>query len=71
MLLREPQDDIMHSDLTVDENLWLNANIRLPHGLRRQDKLVQTHTQYPLKYSVLVMLLLERTCSFLHRRPSP
>jgi len=35
-----PQDDIMHSDLTVDENLWLNANIRLPHGLRRQDKLV-------------------------------
>ena len=28
------------SDLTVDENLWLNAEFRLPDGLTRNDKLV-------------------------------
>eukprot|EP00854_Cymbomonas_tetramitiformis_P007982 gene7982-9489_t len=35
-----PQEDVMHRDLTVDENLWISANYRLPASLTRQEKLV-------------------------------
>ncbi|XP_023749515.1 ABC transporter G family member 28 isoform X2 [Lactuca sativa] len=35
-----PQDDIVHGDLTVEENLWFSAKCRLPANLSRADKVL-------------------------------
>ncbi|KAK8609643.1 hypothetical protein V6N13_062087 [Hibiscus sabdariffa] len=35
-----PQDDIVHGDLTVEENLWFNAKCRLPAHLPKPDKVL-------------------------------
>ncbi|KAK4279654.1 hypothetical protein QN277_011396 [Acacia crassicarpa] len=35
-----PQDDIVHGNLTVEENLWFNANCRLPAESLKADKVV-------------------------------
>lgn len=35
-----PQDDIVHGNLTVEENLWFNANCRLPADLSKVDKVL-------------------------------
>ncbi|KAK8662281.1 hypothetical protein V6N13_091865 [Hibiscus sabdariffa] len=35
-----PQDDIVHGNLTVEENLWFNAKCRLPAHLPKPDKVL-------------------------------
>ncbi|KAB2063515.1 hypothetical protein ES319_A10G221200v1 [Gossypium barbadense] len=35
-----PQDDIVHGNLTVEENLWFNAKCRLPAHLSKPDKVL-------------------------------
>nr|XP_043624309.1 ABC transporter G family member 28-like [Erigeron canadensis] len=35
-----PQDDIVHGDLTVEENLWFSAKCRLPAKLSRAEKVL-------------------------------
>lgn len=35
-----PQDDIVHGNLTVEENLWFHANCRLSAGLTKADKVL-------------------------------
>ncbi|XP_021295420.1 ABC transporter G family member 24-like [Herrania umbratica] len=35
-----PQDDIVHGNLTVEENLWFNAKCRLPSHLSKPDKVL-------------------------------
>ncbi|XP_039023413.1 ABC transporter G family member 24-like [Hibiscus syriacus] len=35
-----PQDDIVHGNLTVEENLWFNAKCRLPACLTKPDKVL-------------------------------
>lgn len=35
-----PQDDIVHGNLTVEENLWFSARCRLSSDLRREDKIL-------------------------------
>ncbi|XP_016550690.1 ABC transporter G family member 24 isoform X7 [Capsicum annuum] len=35
-----PQDDIVHGNLTVEENLWFNARCRLSADLQKQDKVL-------------------------------
>lgn len=35
-----PQDDIIHGNLTVEENLWFSAKCRLPVNMRREDKVL-------------------------------
>ncbi|KAM0013873.1 putative ABC transporter, AAA+ ATPase domain, P-loop containing nucleoside triphosphate hydrolase [Helianthus debilis subsp. tardiflorus] len=35
-----PQDDIVHGDLTVEENLWFSARCRLPAKLSRAEKVL-------------------------------
>ncbi|GKU91684.1 hypothetical protein SLEP1_g5518 [Rubroshorea leprosula] len=35
-----PQDDIVHGNLTVEENLWFNAKCRLSAGLSKPDKVL-------------------------------
>lgn len=35
-----PQDDVMHRDLTVEENLWHSAGFRLPAALSSHERLV-------------------------------
>lgn len=35
-----PQDDIIHGNLTVEENLWFSAKCRLPVSMRREDKVL-------------------------------
>ncbi|KAK1435134.1 hypothetical protein QVD17_00894 [Tagetes erecta] len=35
-----PQDDIVHGDLTVEENLWFSARCRLPKDLSRAGKVL-------------------------------
>lgn len=35
-----PQDDIVHGNLTVEENLWFSARCRLPAGMPRADKVL-------------------------------
>ncbi|XP_071711737.1 ABC transporter G family member 28-like [Rutidosis leptorrhynchoides] len=35
-----PQDDIVHGDLTVEENLWFSAKCRLPANLSRAEKVL-------------------------------
>ncbi|XVE99285.1 hypothetical protein REPUB_Repub03eG0185300 [Reevesia pubescens] len=35
-----PQDDIVHGNLTVEENLWFNAKCRLPAHLSKPDKVI-------------------------------
>jgi len=32
-----PQDDIMHADLTVEQNIYYNAQLRLPRGTPEKD----------------------------------
>ncbi|KAG7595104.1 ABC-2 type transporter [Arabidopsis thaliana x Arabidopsis arenosa] len=35
-----PQDDVVHGNLTVEENLWFHAKCRLPAGLSKADKVL-------------------------------
>ncbi|KAJ8424608.1 hypothetical protein Cgig2_009668 [Carnegiea gigantea] len=35
-----PQDDIVHGNLTVEENLWFSARCRLSSDLRKEDKIL-------------------------------
>ncbi|KAJ3679882.1 hypothetical protein LUZ60_016160 [Juncus effusus] len=35
-----PQDDIVHGDLTVEENLWFSARCRLPAKMPKEDKVM-------------------------------
>ncbi|XP_073009295.1 ABC transporter G family member 28-like [Typha latifolia] len=35
-----PQDDIVHGNLTVEENLWFSANCRLSAGMPKADKIL-------------------------------
>ncbi|XP_039140123.1 ABC transporter G family member 28-like isoform X2 [Dioscorea cayenensis subsp. rotundata] len=35
-----PQDDIVHGNLTVEENLWFSANCRLAAGMSKADKVL-------------------------------
>ncbi|XP_021897746.1 ABC transporter G family member 24-like [Carica papaya] len=35
-----PQDDIVHGNLTVEENLWFHAKCRLPAGLAKAEKVL-------------------------------
>ncbi|XP_019052969.1 PREDICTED: ABC transporter G family member 28-like, partial [Nelumbo nucifera] len=35
-----PQDDIVHGNLTVEENLWFSASCRLPADLSKPDKVL-------------------------------
>ncbi|RID56695.1 hypothetical protein BRARA_F00123, partial [Brassica rapa] len=35
-----PQDDIVHGNLTVEENIWFHANCRLPAGQSKADKVL-------------------------------
>ncbi|XP_064989223.1 ABC transporter G family member 28-like [Musa acuminata AAA Group] len=35
-----PQDDIVHGNLTVEENLWFSANCRLSTGMSKADKVL-------------------------------
>ncbi|ESQ30078.1 hypothetical protein EUTSA_v10011194mg [Eutrema salsugineum] len=35
-----PQDDIVHGNLTVEENLWFHAKCRLPAGQSKADKVL-------------------------------
>ena len=51
-----PQDDIMHSDLTVHETLMFQALLRLPAKYSRDDKLKKVCCAWR-------MLLLESTCA--------
>ncbi|XP_076895798.1 ABC transporter G family member 24-like [Bidens hawaiensis] len=35
-----PQDDIVHGNLTVEENLWFSAKCRLPASMLKQDRVL-------------------------------
>ncbi|KAJ0779581.1 putative ABC-type molybdate transporter [Helianthus annuus] len=35
-----PQDDIVHGNLTVEENLWFSAKCRLPARMLKQDRVL-------------------------------
>nr|XP_043632245.1 ABC transporter G family member 24 [Erigeron canadensis]XP_043632246.1 ABC transporter G family member 24 [Erigeron canadensis] len=35
-----PQDDIVHGNLTVEENLWFSAKCRLPANMLKQDRVL-------------------------------
>lgn len=35
-----PQDDVVHGNLTVEENLWFSANCRLPARMSHRDKVL-------------------------------
>ncbi|KAJ0563453.1 putative ABC-type sulfate transporter [Helianthus annuus] len=35
-----PQDDVVHGNLTVEENLWFSANCRLPANMLKQDRVL-------------------------------
>ncbi|KAG0607438.1 hypothetical protein M758_8G028500 [Ceratodon purpureus] len=35
-----PQDDIVHGNLTVEENLWFSASYRLPTGMSKRDRVL-------------------------------
>merc|ERR1712151_1049885 len=48
-----PQDDVMHADLTVEQNIYYNAQLRLPRGTPKED--IRTHVS-----KVIAALGLER-----------